>query len=48
MVKKVACFFIALAAVVGILFLVHANVDSHHGSEDGSHAAEHVEENGGH
>ena len=38
MVKKVACFFIALAAIVGILFLVHAKVDSYHGSEEGSHA----------
>ena len=36
MVKKVACFFIALAAIVGILFLVHAKVDSYHGSEEGS------------
>lgn len=31
MVKKWACFFVALAATVGILFLVHAKVDSHHG-----------------
>ena len=48
MVKKVACFFIARAAIVGILFLVHAKVDSYHGSEEGSHASEQVEGNGGH
>ena len=48
MVKKVACFFIALAAIVGILFLVHAKVDSYHGSEEVSHASEQVEGNGGH
>lgn len=48
MVKKVACFFITLAAIVGILFLVHAKVDSYHGSEESSYAAEQVEGNGGH
>ena len=48
MVKKVACFFIALAAIVGILFLVHAIVDSHHGAEESSHTSEQVEGNGGH
>lgn len=31
MIKKVACFFVAVAATVGILFLVHAQVDSIHG-----------------
>ena len=47
MVKKVACFFIALAAIVGILFLVHAKVDSYHGSEESSYSAEQVECNRG-
>ena len=41
-------FFIALAAIVGILFLVHAKVDSYHGSGEDSHASEQVEGNGGH
>ena len=48
MVKNESCFFIALAAIVCILFLVHAKVDSYHGSEEGSHASEQVEGNGGH
>ena len=48
MIKKVACFFIALAAIVGILFLVHAKVDSYHGSGEDSHASEQVEGNSGH
>ena len=48
MVKKVACFFIAMAAIVGFFFLVHAKVDSYHGSGEDSHASEQVEGNGGH
>ena len=43
MVKKWVCFFVALAATVGILFLVHANVDSYHGP-----TTEQTEDGGGH
>ena len=46
--KEGSLFFIALAAIVGILFLVHAKVDSYHGSGEDSHASEQVEGNGGH
>ena len=45
MVKKVACFFIMLAAVAGILLLVHGRVDSYHG---GGHTTEQAEAGAGH
>ena len=34
MVKKAACVCLALAAIVAILFFVHAKVDSYHGAGD--------------